>query len=249
MKIFAISDQHGFLPEIPPCDLLLVAGDLCPDGIGGVWARHQPRVQIQWFDQDWMIWRRRQPAKHCLVTWGNHDFGGQHIHRLGVKEGHGPILHCGDDTDIVVDGLVEYDGLKIWLSPWSHRFMDWAFMLDEEGLAEKYAPIPEGIDILVSHDTPYGYGDAVYDLAQGSPHKIIHVGGKSLLETIDRVRPQAVVCGHIHGGHGIYKHELPGEHSVGGQGTEFMTTDVTIYNVSLVDEQYKLVHGPTEIVL
>lgn len=205
-----------------------------------------------------MPWRRKQPAKHCLVTWGNHDFGGQHLASVAPE----PIVTIGDDTRIVVDALVEYEGLKIWLSPWSHIFMDWAFMKEEEGLAESYKMIPRGIDILVSHDPPHGYGDLVCGVhdddcplrwhLSGDPDKCTcgcaaHIGGKALLNTVDRVKPNVVICGHIHGGHGMYEIERWATREAPTFGGETPISQTTIYNVSVVDEQYKLVHGATEI--
>ena len=50
MRIVALSDQHGFLPDVPPCDLLIVAGDLCPDRFGPFMAVHDPHQQQAWFD-------------------------------------------------------------------------------------------------------------------------------------------------------------------------------------------------------
>lgn len=45
MRIVALSDMHGFLPDIPPCDLLIVAGDVCPDRFGPFMAVHDPQQQ------------------------------------------------------------------------------------------------------------------------------------------------------------------------------------------------------------
>ena len=42
MRVVALSDLHGFLPDIPPCDLLIVAGNVCPDRFGPFTAMHDP---------------------------------------------------------------------------------------------------------------------------------------------------------------------------------------------------------------
>jgi hypothetical protein len=56
------------------------------------------------------------------------------------------------------------------------------------------------------------------------------LGSKELLGTIDREQPKLVICGHIHAGHGRFEYN-----------------GIPIYNVSVVDEQYRLVHSPTVI--
>jgi Icc-related predicted phosphoesterase len=107
--------------------------------------------------------------------------------------------------------------------------MEWAFMKRPAALEEVYARIPAGIDILVSHQPPYGYGDQMPPVPGEETE---HVGSRELLEAIDRVRPRAVICGHIHMGYGLYL-----------RGT------TRIYHVSVVDDDYRLVRGATEIVL
>src|SRR5256885_369791 len=187
MVIVALSDQHGYLPDVPPCDVLLVAGDNCPDVFHGVPARVDARGQVQWFMDTWMPWRRKQPAKMCYLTWGNHCYCGQSMSKLA---------HTALDTTTVaiVDGLVEVGGLKIWMTPWSSQFQDWAFMQSEERLKDLYNPIPFGLDILVSHQPMRGVCDT-NDLKE-------HLGSRELLIAVKKKRPRVLVCGHIHGGHG-----------------------------------------------
>ena len=77
MRIVALSDQHGFLPDVPTCDLLIVAGDVCPDRFGPFMAVHDPCQQQAWFDRTVRPWLAATPATHKLLTWGNHDWCGQ----------------------------------------------------------------------------------------------------------------------------------------------------------------------------
>jgi Icc-related predicted phosphoesterase len=224
LKILALSDQHGMLDTIvPPCDLLIVAGDQCPDIIDGVPARDDPDRQLHWFMETWMAWRKKQPAKTCVVTWGNHDFCGELQKEPYIVFGYG-------DTVIAIDELVIVNGMRLWLSPWTKQFMDWAFMRDEQRLMDAhYKFIPEGLDILVTHDPPYGYGDMAIDWTTKQPG---HFGSKALLDTIGRVKPRAVVCGHIHEAYGEY--ELPLEDiTIKDAGTYEITKYITVYNVAV----------------
>lgn len=230
MRIVALSDQHGHLPEIPACDLLIVAGDVCPDLIGSSFAQHHPAGQKAWFDQHVRPWLEKAPAAHKILTWGNHDWCGQAC----SFEHDAPAAASTTALQIVVDEAtrVPADGtagrsIGIWGSPWSNLFMDWAFMKPADDLAELYGAIPRGIDILVSHQPPYGYGDRQAAAESGQRE---HLGSRELLAAIERVRPRFVICGHIHGGHGCFRHD-----------------GSAIYNVSIVDDEYRLARTPTVI--
>ena len=228
MRIVAVSDLHGNLPKTPACDLLIVAGDVCPDRAAGRHARDRPELQANWVREVFFPWIAEAGAERSVLTWGNHDWCG-----MSAVEARRLVADAPAGATVLVDALLSVpDGtsaVSVWASPWSNQFMNWAFMKTPGELAEVYAAIPPGTDIVVSHQPPHGFGDRFVDVITG---RIEHLGSRELLATIERVRPKMVVCGHIHDGHGRYIH-----------------AGVPIYNVSIVNEQYRRVYQPTVIEL
>jgi len=207
MKIVAISDQHGTLPKVPPCDLLLIGGDICPT------ANHQIWFQESWLSIDFRRWLKTVPAKRIIGIAGNHDYIFQNAPQKV------PTL----PWTYLQDSSTEFEGLKIYGSPWQPYFHDWAFNLYEEDLLAKWAAIPDDTDILVVHGPPYGHGDKV-----PGRHKGERIGSPGLLKRIEKIKPKLVVCGHCHEGHGIYH--------VG---------ETIVANVSILDGGYKFTNNLT----
>jgi hypothetical protein len=52
---------------VPPCDLLLLAGDLCP------LAEHAPAVQAEWLDGPFREWLGALAAGAIAAIAGKHD--------------------------------------------------------------------------------------------------------------------------------------------------------------------------------
>lgn len=229
MKIVALSDQHGHLPEISPCDLLIVAGDVCPD-FGEPGAETNAMHQRRWFEATARPWLAAAPASHKVLTWGNHDWCGQAFGDAGetpTGSSTAPLQILVDARTSVPATAAAGRALSVWATPWSRQYMNWAFMKSSAELALIYAAIPDHIDILVSHQPPYGYGDGPVDA--GADHRE-HLGSHELLAAIDRIKPRLVICGHIHSGYGHFEHG-----------------PTTIYNVSVVNDQYRLVRPATVI--
>lgn len=190
MIIDCIADLHGFRPETQGGDLLIVAGDLT-----GRNTLYEYEAFVNWLNL--------QDYKKKIVIAGNHD-------GLLEKEGR-QLLKWAANTEYLLDSATEFEGLKIWGSPWTPTFCNWHFMLDRFGqIKKKWDLIPDGIDILVTHGPPYG----VLDECQYSKRsdKFKHAGCEELRYALERLMPKLHVFGHIHEQGGrelLFKHEGP----------------------------------------
>lgn len=200
MKLALISDTHGFLPEIPPgMDAVIHAGDIAVD-----------QGFVPNYIDEIYPWAARLGIP-VYATFGNHDFAGQEAR---IPPGQPDNLHFLVDKEQLIGGV------KFWFSPWSNRFGNWAYMLNEEGLAAKYARIPDDVEIIVSHGPPKGFGDRTLSLE--------HAGSRSLgHRAVELPNLRYIITGHIH--------EARGEYQMGR---------VKVLNVTVVNEWYEHVHAP-----
>lgn len=202
MRIICVSDLHGYLPTIPKCDLLIIAGDICPDYSRLVGLEEGCYEQVRWLNTTFREWLEYLPALNVVATLGNHDLFGP---RLDVPAGLRWTLLV--DEHLLIDPTVPHGcdpslgsaerPLSIYGTPWSLPFgQGWAYMAHEPEISRYWDRIPENLDFLIVHGPPDKYGDKV---TTGQ-----HVGSVSLLDRIKAVKPKFVICGHIHEDNGYF---------------------------------------------
>jgi len=228
MKIVAISDTHGALPDIPACDVFIHAGDICPT------TNHTRAFQANWLAGYFNLWLRNIPAKHKIVIAGNHDWIFYDAKNMLPK------LPC----HYLEESGIEIEGVKFWGSPWSPFFCNWAFNFpeDDDGTyAERHwSAIPDGTDILITHGPGYGHGDSVWQ--RHERNKLVYRAGcKKLLAKIMKIRPKRHLYGHIHTG------QTPPSPDALSK-IAYTDGNTTIcHNVSVLNESYKMTGKPTII--
>lgn len=211
MHVTCISDLHGHLPKLPGGDLLIVSGDIT--------ATDKPHEYVEFG-----LWLGIQEYRRKILVGGNHD-------NMFVSWEAGQM----HDVDYLYDSGTEFDGLKIWGSPWTLTFPGMnphckAFTVDtEDELQEKWEMIPQNVDILVTHMPPYCVGDKI----RGGRH----VGSRGLYAWFLYVgRPRLHVFGHIQEGHGI--HQV--FNGPGGDKYDMVTS----VNASIMNERYEPLNQP-----
>lgn len=234
MIIDCISDLHGFYPKLEGGDLLIVAGDL---------TGRDTLLQ----HSDILEWINKAKYTKKIIIAGNHDNFLQSNPNFYSKTSIEYLCDSGTEFEFFDERLPEQDEgflpsgkrkLKIWGTPWTKTFEGMnphckAFTFDtEQELEEKWRLIPTDIDILITHEPPYGIKDLV-DKFTGKGIKQCHVGSHSLLYYTRMHYPKLHVFGHIHESYGKANEE-----------------GFPIYvNASHVNEHYQPVNKPVRIEL
>lgn len=202
MKIVAMSDLHGkVLPEVPVCDVLVIAGDICPDNSYTArqgYHRVCAEKQRDWLDATFIPWLQhtRERAQHVVLIWGNHDFIGKYPHLWPEWPEGVTLLH---------DSGIEINGVAFWGTPWTsvpgHR---WALDQPDYLNAKHYEKmLTAPVDVLVSHGPAHGFVDQVIGGES--------VGSAALLCVIEQTTPLLHLCGHIHEARGGVWHTDDGQ--------------------------------------
>lgn len=224
MIVDCISDLHGCKPALHGGDLLIVAGDLT--------ARHTLK-ELDSFNE----WMRKQDYKKKVLIAGNHD----HLLERGVYDPSNPVdgsVFLDPCIDYLCDSGTEFEGMKIWGSPWTKTFpginpLCTAFTVEsEKEISKKWMLIPRDTNILITHCPSFGN----YDWVKNRDGSIgPSVGSPTLWMLMLSMVPNLKlhVTGHIHEAYGYSKHD----------------NGINLVNASIMNEKYQPVNKPVRIIL
>ena len=141
--------------------------------------------------KNFLEWFSGLPFKHKIMIAGNHDFAFEDqssLMRTILREEYSGITYLEDSG-------VEIDGFKIWGSPVTPTFHNWAFNRDHKDIKKHWDAIPDDVDILLTHGPPYGILDQT-DVG-------LNVGCPLLKKRIDDLPNLKIhAFGHIHESNG-----------------------------------------------
>ncbi len=180
MKIWFISDTHNEHEhlKVPAVDLVIHCGD--ESELGDAWMNElESRRFFEWYSA--------LDIQTKIFVPGNHSTA---IEQGLIRTEEYPAV------SFLIHSQTEWNGLKIFGSPYTPKFYDWAYMKERSDLDIVWQSIPDEIDILITHGPPKGILDVTRDMQTRDP---VHVGSKSLRRhVLERIKPKIHAYGHIH---------------------------------------------------
>lgn len=250
MKIVAISDLHGHLPKLQPCDVVVICGDIVPPNI-----QKNYEASLAWLSGPFQSWALNLDCKKVIFIAGNHDFvfetmrNGE-VHTCGQHSiyPHSKLYfhpericdtlfqmdnNCDPKLIYLCDGSYVYQGVKFYGTPWCPSLRNWAFYGDSETLKKKFDQIPSDFDVLLTHCPPkYGQQGIVLQTNWnfGRDFGCDELQEALIQKTMLRSDVCWVLSGHIHSGnHNLEKYG-----------------PLLYRNVSVKDEDYEVAYQPFE---
>lgn len=205
MTITFISDTHGKHDQLKLTggDMLIHAGDI--SSMGTV-------EEVT----DFLAWFAKQPYEHKVFIGGNHDFLLEKQPELFQTLIPPNCTYLENESRTIA-------GIKIWGSPITPWFFDWAFNRKRgEEIGQYWEAIPTDTDILITHGPPHH----ILDRTQRGDY----AGCADLLARVQIVKPTIHVFGHIHEAYGMVKKDY-----------------TTFINASNLNLRYQLVNQPVVI--
>jgi len=217
MKILVLSDTHSRIKDIfnswsvedkkksMECDFLIHSGDISSHG-----TRDQLENELSWMNDNFKMDK--------IVIGGNHDFyldtnwkpytpvGRRRFSskKFGTKKDINDLMN-DHNISYLNDSFIIKDGIKIWGSPITPWFHDWAFNRNRGGYIDKHwNMIPNDVDILITHGPPRGILDLL-SINNRRDGELPNVGCDHLLSKIQEVKPKIHIFGHIHESRGMFE--------------------------------------------
>ena len=203
MKFVAIADSHGQHNKLtlPKGDVIIHAGDI---------SRLGKENEVL----DFLNWFKNLDFKHQIFIAGNHDF----FFERNTDEYIQKIIP--ENVIYLCDNGVTIENIKIWGSPITPWFFNWAFnRYPGKEITNHWQLIPPDTDLLITHGPVF----SKLDITKNGQN----VGCKELLNTVEQIKPKVHICGHIHEGYG-----------------QICTPTTNFINASLLDENYILKNPP-----
>ncbi len=206
LNLVLISDTHGLHDQLhlPPGDMILHAGDVSSRG-----TETEVIKFLEWFEG--------LDYQYKIFIAGNHDFFFENSSPEKIAAIIPPSITYLNDSGITIEGI------KIWGSPITPWFFDWAFNRQRGTEIKKHWDlIPTDTDLLITHGPVHG----ILDKTKTG----VAAGCEELLKKIDGSNIKLHLSGHIHEGYG-----------------ERIVNGIRYINASVLDIQYRQVNDPVTL--
>jgi len=200
VTILHVSDTHSLHHEagdLPSADIFIHSGDVSKSGTDGEFG-----------DFNYWLGTIKWKFKHMFVISGNHDFWTTNWRlnqgALSTGEAFNPnyFQYKITNAKVLKHEMVQVMGLKIWGEGWHPQRAD-------SNPGNNYQDLPYGLDILVTHEAPFGIFDQTGAGNWGSSH--------DLLQAIWEKRPKVHLFGHVHEQRGHWDKTASGNYRGGSE--------------------------------